>query len=164
MTFAPSSRRGPWKTGSVWIVRQSGSNLAVRLLLLVVTAVGLLLTGPRAATAAGCHVSERPAIARALTWDPLTAMSLLGDRHLPTAIRPAFVPPSCPGETPTLASSTTQSLASPVQAPSLSRLLARGETILVPCVNPQPPPFPSQLLRPPRRAAFRLIWESSSPT
>jgi hypothetical protein len=164
MTLAPSSSRGHWKTGSVWIVRQSGSNLAIRLLLLVVTAVGLFLTGPRAATAAGCHVSERPAIARALTWDRLTAMSLLGDRHLPTSVLPAFVPPSCPGETPTLASSTTQILASPFQAEPSSRPLARGETILVPCVNPQPPPFPSQLLRPPRRAAFRLIRESSSPS
>ena len=128
---------------------QSGRKLENHLLILALTGTLFLVAGPRTAQATGCHVPERPVLARSLSWerwqqggyspaDPLVAPA-------PTAILP--VP--CQGETPTL-----QSFASGLVSADLApgRVLEEpvsGEHAACEAPSLVPSPIASRLDRPP---------------
>jgi hypothetical protein len=159
MILAPS--HGELEKARSWtVVPRLGSKLGKHLLLLVMVASAPLLSGQQTATAAGCHVAERPALSRALSWEPLPISGVPRDVLPGVHARPAFVPVPCPGEIPTLPTSTMVVFAAQLQSSPPGELLARGERIGIDGFLRQPPPFASGLLRPPRAAPASVPWDS----
>ena len=95
-------------TRSGMVVSQLGWKSCNHYLLLVSAAMVCLLAGPRPALGAGCHVPDRPALTHALSWDHFAGAAVSRNGHSATHVRSAIMPAHCPGETPTLPSSTTQ--------------------------------------------------------
>lgn len=81
---------------------QSGRKHENHLLILALTGTLFLVTGSRTAQATGCHVPERPVLARSLSWERWQQAGYsLADPLLAPA-PPAILPVPCQGETATL--------------------------------------------------------------
>lgn len=134
---------------------QSGRKFENRLLILALTGTLFLATGPRAAQAAGCHVPERPVLARALSWErwQQSGYSSADSRLAPAP--PALLPLPCQGETPTL-QLFASGLVSADLAPGLVlKTSDSGEDVAVESPSRLPIPFASRLDRPPRHSNAR---------
>ena len=81
---------------------QSGRKLENHLLILALTGTLFLVTGSRTAQATGCHVPERPVLARSLSWERWQQAGYSPADPLLAPAPPAILPVPCQGETPTL--------------------------------------------------------------
>ena len=137
---------------------QSGRKLENHLLILALTGTLFLVTGPRTAQATGCHVPERPVLARSLSWERWQQAGFSPADLLAAPAPPAISPVPCQGETPTL-QLFASSLVSADFAPG--RVLeepASGEHAAFEPPSQVPSPLASRLDRPPRReSACRSI-------
>ena len=84
---------------------QSGRKLENHLLILALTGTLFLVTGPRTAQATGCHVPERPVLARSLSWERWLQGGYSPAEPRVAPAPPAILPVPCQGETATLQSS-----------------------------------------------------------
>ena len=130
---------------------RSGRKLENHLLILALTGTLFLVTGPRTAQATGCHVPERPVLARSLSWERWQQAGYSPADPLLAPAPPAILPVPCQGETPRL-ESFAGGLVSADFAPG--RVLERpasGEHVAFESPSQVPFPIASRLHRPPRR-------------
>ena len=135
---------------------QSGCKLENHLLILALTGILFLVTGPPTAQATGCHVPERPVLARSLSWEvgQQPGFSRFYPRAAPAPA--VIVPVPCQGETPTL-QSFVSGLASADFAPGryVGKLEPSGRHADCEAPALDPTPRSSRLDRPPRRGPAR---------
>jgi hypothetical protein len=136
-------------------VTQSGRKLENRLLILALTGTLFLVTGPRAALAAGCHVPERPVLARSLSWERWQPAGWsLSDPKM-TPVPPALLPVPCQGETPTLHLFASGLVAADFWPGIVLELIDSGEHLAFDSPSRVPFPIDSRLDRPPRQSSSR---------
>ena len=124
---------------------------ANHLLILALTGTLFLVTGPRTAQATGCHVPERPVLARSLSWERWQQAGFSPANRLIVPAPPVIVPVPCQGETPTL-QSFASGLVSAESAPgAILEEPASGEHVAFESLSEVPSPIASRLDRPPRR-------------
>jgi len=88
-------------------VPRSGPRFKICLLALFATGIAGLIAGPQPAHATGCHVTDRPVLARSLSW--LRWQRTGGSLTQPAVpAPPVLLPMPCPGEIPTHPSFSTR--------------------------------------------------------
>jgi hypothetical protein len=138
-------------------VTQSGRKLENHLLILALTGTLMLVTGPRTAHATGCHVPERPVLARSLSWERWQKAGFSPANPLVVPAPPAFLPVPCQGETPTLQSFASVLVSADFAPGKVIEEPALGEHVACESPSQVPSPFASRLDRPPRsKSASRL--------
>lgn len=136
------------------VVPQTGSKLASRLFMFVVTMSVCLLWGGHSVLGAGCHVADRPVLTQALNWDHFPDDATAHSGHSRMHAQSAVVPPHCPGETPTLSTAVTVLFAPRLEMGLCGDPPAISEKIQVWYLNSRPAPLTSRLDRPPRHKAL----------
>jgi hypothetical protein len=124
------------------------------LLILALTGTLFLVATPRTAQATGCHVPERPVLARSLSWERWQQAGYSPLFSLTAPAPAAIVPLPCQGETATLRT-FAGGLTSVDYAPGMvvEEIAASGKLAAREAPAPVPSPVVSRLDRPPRRGS-----------
>ena len=107
---------------------QSGRKLENHRLILALTGTLFLVTGSRTAQATGCHVPERPVLARALSWERWQQAGYSPADPLLAPAPPAILPVPCQGETATLQWFASGLVSADLRRAGSSRSQPRGNT------------------------------------
>ena len=134
---------------------QSGRKLENHLMILALTGTLFLVTGQQPAKATGCHVPERPVLARTLSWERWqeAGYSHADPRLAPAP--PAILPMPCQGETPTLPLFASGPVGADFVPDVVFEPSAAGEGVAYDSPLRRPFPIASRLDRPPRPAFAR---------
>jgi hypothetical protein len=132
-------------------VTQSGRKLENHLLILALTGTLFLVASPRTAQATGCHVPERPVLARSLSWERWQQAGYSHADSLVPPAPPAIVPVPCQGETPTLQPFASGLVSADFAPGTVLEAPASGEHAAFEAPSLVSSPIASRLDRPPRR-------------
>ena len=133
------------------VVTQSGRELENHLLILALTGTLFLVIGARTAQATGCHVPERPVLARSLSWERWQQAGFSPAHPLVAPAPPAILPVPCQGETPTLWSFASGLVSADFAPDRVLKEPASGEHVAFESPSRVPFSIASRLDRPPRR-------------
>jgi hypothetical protein len=138
-------------TRSRLAVAQSVCTLHLRLLTLVLGGITCLLASAQPAYATGCHLPDRPVLARTLSWERWLRTGPGFGRGDARPAPPALAPLPCQGETPTTPGIGVTVVADQPAAPTfISPPLAR-ESLPVDSAGASPHWLALRVDRPPRR-------------
>jgi hypothetical protein len=126
---------------------------ANHLLILALTGTLFLVTGQRTAQATGCHVPERPVLARSLSWERWQQAGFSPANRLIVPAPPAIVPVPCQGETATLQWFASGLVSADFAPGRVLEEPASGERVAFESPSQLPFPIASRLDRPPRRGS-----------
>ena len=132
---------------------QSGRKLENHLLILALTGTLFLVTGSRTAQATGCHVPERPVLARSLSWERWQQAGYSLADPLLAAAPPAILPVPCQGETATLQWFASGLVSADFAPGRVLEESASGERVAFESRSQLPFPITARLDRPPRRGS-----------
>ena len=132
---------------------QSGRKHENHLLILALTGTLFLVTGSRTAQATGCHVPERPVLARFLSWERWQQAGYSLADPLLAAAPPAILPVPCQGETATLQWFASGLVSADFAPDRVLEEPASGERVAFESPSQLPFPIASRLDRPPRRGS-----------
>ncbi len=132
---------------------QSGRKLENHLLILALTGTLFLVSSPRTAQAAGCHVPDRPVLARSLSWERWQQDGFSPADALLATAPAAIVPVPCQGETPTVQSSAGSLAGADLAPDTVLEEPASREHVALETPSRVPAPITSRLDRPPRRGS-----------
>jgi len=134
-------------------VTQSGRKLENHLLILALTGTLFLVTGSRTAQATGCHVPERPVLARSLSWERWQQAGYSPADPLLAPAPPVILPVPCQGETATLQWFASGLVSADFAPGRVLEEPASGERVAFESPSQLPFPIASRLDRPPRRGS-----------
>jgi len=134
-------------------VTQLGRKLENHLLILALTGTLFLVTGLRTAQATGCHVPERPVLARSLSWERWQQAGFFPANRLIFLAPPAILPVPCQGETATLQPFASGLVSADFAPGRVLEEPASGERVAFESPSQVPAPIASRLDRPPRRGS-----------
>ncbi len=130
---------------------QSDCTLRLRFLPLVLGGITCLLSSEKPARAAGCHIPDRPVLARTLSWERWLKNSAAFDRGNVRPAPPALAPLPCHGETPTTPGIGITIVAGEPAAITILFPPVAGERLAVDSGEASPERIAPRLERPPRR-------------
>ncbi len=119
--------------------------------ILALTGTLFLLTGSHSAQAGGCHVPERPVLARSLSWERWQQDGYRPAGLILAPASPAIFPLPCHGETPTLQSFASGLVSADVTPGVVLEPLAPEKHAVFESPSHAKSPIASRLDRPPRR-------------
>ncbi len=129
----------------------SGRKLENHLCILALTGTLFLVIGSLRADAAGCHVTDRPVLARSLSWERWQHGGYTPVDLVLAPAPPAIFPLPCLGETPTLQSFASGLVSADVTPRvHLERLVPEKHAVFESPSHAESP-IASRLDRPPRR-------------
>ncbi len=132
---------------------QSGRKLENHRLILALTGTLFLVSGPRTAQATGCHVPDRPVLARSLSWERWERGGFSPAGPLLAPAPAAIVPVPCQGETAPLQSFASGLVSADFAPGRVPEEPASREQVAFETPSQVPSPIAARLDRPPRRGS-----------